>query len=110
VICWGSSINIKKSLLLAEVGPQILDGFPIQDENGNDVVCWTLSDAKGNFIVSSDDHLTLVECVVKGIEYLANKGLLCREAIAEAKALYEEELSQLGIRLPAMAPDDELSP
>ena len=109
VICWGPSINVNNSLLLTEVGSQVVDGYPIQDENGNDVVCWTLSDAKGTFIVSTDDHLTLVECVIKGIEYLANKRLICREAIAEAKSLYEEEISKLGIMIPAISLDDELS-
>ncbi len=110
VICWGPSINVKNSLLLTEVGSQVVDGRPIQDENGNDVICWTLVDVKGTPLVSAEDHLTLVECVVKGIEYLANKRLLCREAITEANALYEEELAQLGIKLEITAPHDELCP
>lgn len=99
VLSWGPVIDHRKALLLTNVGPQELEGEVVQDENGNDVDCWTLTDALGNALVSPGDHFTLVECVVKGVCHLNEQRLLSRQAIEEASSLYEDVLDSWGATL-----------
>jgi hypothetical protein len=73
VICWGPEINASKALLLTQVGSQELDEEVVQDENCNDVDCWTLHAANGYELIKPSDCMTLAECVVKGICHLNDK-------------------------------------
>lgn len=99
VICWGPDISTSKALLLTHVGPQDLGGEVVQDENGNDVDCWTLHAANGYELIKPSDYMTLSECVVKGICHLNDKRLLSSLAVSEAASLYEEELKDMGLSM-----------
>ena len=99
VICWGPDIDTGTSLLLTNAGHQEVDGEVVHDENGNAVECWTVKAGDGSTLISADEHLTLTECVVRGVCYLADKKLLSPTAIKEARGLYATELEALGLSL-----------